>query len=31
LGKLLTEEFVEQKKVHSKQRSPDRAGPGTAS
>ena len=31
LGKLLTEEFVEQKKVYSKQRSPDRAGPGTAS
>lgn len=30
LGKLLTEEFVEQKKVHSKQRSPDRAGPGAA-
>ena len=31
LGKLLTEEFIEQKKVYSKQRSPDRAGPGTAS
>ena len=31
LGKLLTEEFVEQKKLYSKQRSPDRTGPGTAS
>ena len=31
LGKLLTEEFVEQKKLHSKQRSAHRTGPGTAS
>ncbi len=29
LGKLLTEEFIEQKKRHSKQRTPDWAGPGT--
>ena len=31
LGRVLTEAFIEQKKVYSKQRSPDRAGPGTAS
>ena len=30
LGKLLTEEFIEQKKVHSAERSSDRTGAGTA-
>ncbi len=31
LGKMLTEEFVEQKKLHSKQRSAHRTSPATAS
>ncbi len=30
LGKLLTEAFIEQKKVDPTERSPDRAGPATA-